>query len=180
MFSAAVSMLPDYGWRSQGLWAIDTANANCFETCASNVLRPSQADVTLMQETKLHTEDSMKAAKRKARGLGWSAHFSPARLTDAAGKSGGCGVAAKLGAGIAPVDDLDIDPDLQHRIAISWVDAVQRGGIYCASAYLANTEGFTEYNMKVLQEAAAVVKSLKAPWAMGGRLEQHASRTPRH
>ena len=34
--------------------------------------------------------------------------------------------------------------------------------------YLADTEGLTDYNMRVLQEAAALARTLDGPWIMAG------------
>ena len=53
-----------------GLWAIDTANSNYFETGRNNVLGPSQADAVLLQETKLKAAEEIATAKRQSGAAG--------------------------------------------------------------------------------------------------------------
>ena len=165
---AATTTLADEGWRSCGLWAIDATNPNTFDAARRKILRHSKANAVIMQETRLKSSDEIAAAKRAAKREGWSAHFEPARHTAADRGSGGCGVAVKKGSGISAVSTSDLDPEAKHRIAAAWVDVVIKGGITIISVYMADSEGLSERNMAVLQEATALVRSLRSPWIMAG------------
>ena len=167
-FIAATGQLADKDWKDLGLWALDTANANCLETAKEKVLSKSAADFQFLQETKVRTAEEAKAAQRQLRQTGWSAHFPLARTTEAGRGSGGCAVAAKKGTGISPVDPKLIAPDMRHRLAAYHVSGVIPGGLHLISVYLKDSEGLSEYNLKILQEAAALVLTLGTPWVMAG------------
>ena len=95
------------------MWAVDTANPNCFDACETNVLKQSCADVVLTQETRLHTDDAIGSAKRRSRtavGI---------RTTEAHRGSGGCGVLARKGTGVAPANESLGDQEFEHRIAVA-------------------------------------------------------------
>ena len=55
-----------------------------------------------------------------------------------------------------------------HRLGISWIDAVLRGGINCMTVYLRHSEGLSEANQGLLEEAAVALGTLKAPWIAAG------------
>ena len=151
-----------------GLWAIDTHNPNSFDACVSNTLLRSKADAVALQETRLKTDAEIVSAKARAKRSGWSAHLSQAKITAAGRGSGGCGVAVRKGAGIAPVDISEVDPRVRHRISAAWLDVVVKGGITIILVYLAGTEGISEHNLLVLREAAALARALRAPWIRAG------------
>ena len=87
--------------------------------------------------------------------------MAPALCTEADRGSGGCGVAAKKGTGITPVEQSLIAEEYQHRLSAAWVNAVVPGGLQIISVYLPDTEGLSPYNLALLQEAAALVRNLK-------------------
>ena len=165
---AATGVLADSDWKSTGLWAIDTANTNCMDSAHAKVLPKSAADMVLLQETKVRTADDAAAAIRRLRKEGWNAHVEQARTTEAGRGSGGCAVAARRGTGITPVERELVSHDLRHRITAAHVNAVIPGGLYFISVYLKDSEGLSEYNLRVLQEAAALALTLGTPWIMAG------------
>ena len=164
----ATGMLPDQQWKQAGLWAVDTANANCADTAFDKVLRKSAADVTCLQEVRHKTPQAIGACKRKLRGAGWSAHISLAKTTAADRGSGGCAVVTRKGIGITAVDEELIAEEFRHRLAVAHVSAIVPGGVRVISVYLKDSEGLSEYNLRVLQEAAALVRTLDGPWIMAG------------
>ena len=155
-------------WKEHGLWALDTSNPNCYDTCHTNILQQSCADMVTTQETRLRTSDAISSAKRRARSVGWNSHFSEARTTEALRGSGGCGVLARKGTGVAPADESMVKQEFTHRISAAWVNAALPGGIYVVSGYLQDTALLNEHNMAVLEEVAALTRSFKAPWIMTG------------
>ena len=165
---AATTTLADQWWKKHGLWAIDSSNPNAFDAARRKILRRSKASAVMLQETRLKTKDEIAAAKRAARREGWSAHFEPARHTDADRGSGGCGVAVKKGSGISAISTEDLAPDTRHRLAAAWVDVIIKGGITLVSVYMADSEGLSEKNLAVLGDATALVRSLRSPWIMAG------------
>ena len=172
----AIGHLPDKEWKQAGLWAIDTGNCNCADTALDKVLNKSAADVTCLQEVRHKTKQAAEAYKRKLRGAGWSAHISLAKTTAADRGSGGCAVAARRGIGIAAADEGLVDAAFQHRIAVAHVSAVVTGGIHVISVYLKDSEGLSEYNLRVLQEVAALARTLGGPWVIAGDWNVHPSK----
>ena len=61
-----------------------------------------------------------------------------------------------------------IASDMKHRIAAAQVNAIIQGELHVISLYLEDSEGLSEYNLSVLQEAAALVLALGTPWVMAG------------
>ena len=165
---AATGLLGDTWWREAGLWALDSSNANCYDTACNNILSKSAADLLLLQETRLKTAESIEAAKRRARKAGWNAHLTEAKTTEAGKGSGGCGVLARKGTGVAPADSDLVAEDVKHRISAAFVNAVVPGGFHVISVYLKDSDGLSEYNLRVLQEAAALALTLGGPWVMAG------------
>ena len=78
--------------------------------------------------------------------------------------SGGTAVLTRAGSGIVPATEHAIDEGVAHRICLSWVDAICRGGVHCMSLYLRCTEGLSEANQAILEEASAVLATVAGPW----------------
>ena len=157
-------LIEDRWWPSKGLWAIDTANGNSWQTLTPAVVSRSKADVLLAQETKIFHTDRLEAAKITAMQNGWNPVLSAAHRTAAAMGTGGGAVMVRKGSGIADLTNDLIREGMRHRICISWVDAVVRGGIYMVSLYLRDSEGMSETNMALLEEVAAALSTLRGPW----------------
>ena len=164
----ATTQLSDAVWKDTGMWAIDTANTNCLESARDKVLPRSKADIQLLQETKVRTKQEAEAAVRGLRREGWNAHVPVAKTNDSGRGSGGCAVAARLGTGVTPVDADLILPEFRHRISAAHVSAVMKGGIHVISVYLKDSVGLTDYNLRVLQEVAALALTLGTPWIIAG------------
>ena len=163
-FFAATASLSDSWWKDSGLWAIDTANTNCIDTAHDNVLCKTSADITCLQETRLRSQQAIDAAKARMRRVGHSAHCSLAATTEAGKGSGGCAVTVRKGIGISPADEGLVSAQFAHRIAAAHVSGVVAGGVHIISVYLKDTEGLSEYNLRVLQEVGALVRTLGGPW----------------
>ena len=128
------SVSNDKTWRESGLWAIETCNANSWAG-ARKWLRKTASDICMVQETKVNTDAGVKAMIAKARHEGWTLKPTRAHTTAADMASGGVGVAARRGLGIAQHDDL-VPEMFQHRLAFSHVSAVMKGGFHCGSIWL--------------------------------------------
>jgi hypothetical protein len=128
----------------------------------------SQADVLLLQETKIFDTQKDQAAKIAARSAGWNPTLSLAHQTCAAKASGGMGIFTRRGMGIHQNTDKVVRDGMRHRIALSWVDGFQRGGLHCGSIWLHDSQGLSEANMSLLEEAAAALRSCKGRWILGG------------
>ena len=74
----------------------------------------------------------------------------------------------RRGSGISGLSDSAIQDGMRHRICISWVDAIVRGGVYCVSFWLRDSEGLSAPNMALLDELAHALGSLRGPWIVGG------------
>ena len=75
---------------------------------------------------------------------------------------------AKNGIGIAKAGPKTLSEFAEHRVAISWVNAVAKGGVHFISLYLIDTVGLNEANKLILEEVTVAVKSLKGPWVIAG------------
>ena len=133
----------DRWWIPKGLWAIETSNANSWESLKHAMLSRSSADILLAQETKLLTDAALLSAQRQARSLGWNPPLSMAHRTAQHHGSGGNAILARKGIGITPVADTVIRADLRHRIQASWVGGICKGGIYVLSIYFKDAEGLS-------------------------------------
>ena len=160
--------ISDRSWMQQGLWAIDTANGNSWGTALRQVVERSQADILLLQETKLLDPQKFEAAKIAARSAGWNPTLSYAHQTCAARATGGNGVFARRGMGIHQNTDKLIRDGMRHRISLSWVDGVQRGGVHCGSIWLFDSQGLSDANMALLEEAAVALRPCQGGWIFGG------------
>ena len=163
-----MTLLGDRTWAEQALWAIDTANKNSWQTVLRQVVQRSQADILLLQETKMSEPQKYNAATLAARAAGWNPTFSYAHLTCAARASGGMGVLTRRGMGIHQNTDEVVRDGMRHRIAISWVDGVQRGGVHCGSIWLFDPQGLSAANMALLEKAAAALLACQGGWILGG------------
>ena len=76
--------------RSQGHWAFETVNGNCWDTTAE-YLTQTKADFVAVQETTT-LEDSIADTEQAARNKGWRTAMSPSILTQAEGKSAGTAI----------------------------------------------------------------------------------------
>ena len=72
----------------------------------------------------------------------------------------------RRGAGIRNVSRDYIDDKFAHRLCISWIDGVVKGGMHCVSLYLRTAEGLTPANMAILEELTVALRALKGP--LGG------------
>ena len=80
---------------------MDTANPNCWNTAAATIATASDADLLLIQETKVAVDKgNPRYLKRAAEKLGWNAVDSSARRNPTGYPSGGCMVMATSGIGI--------------------------------------------------------------------------------
>ena len=132
------------------------------------IVKRSQADVLLMQETKIFETHKEQAAKIAARAAGWNPTFTLAHQTCAAKASGGMGIFTRRGMGIHQNTDKVVRDGMRHRIAFSWIDGVQRGGIHCGSIWLHDSQGLSDANMSLLEEAAVALRSCSGGWVLGG------------
>ena len=161
-------LVGDKSWSASGLWAVDTANANCWASAEAAMVRRSTADILLLQETKRFTDRGIASATCEARSDGWNPLFSKAHNSGSGLGSGGGAVLTRRGTGIAPVEDVGIPSAYMHRLSMAWIDAVVRGGITCMSIYLRTAEGLSDANMCILEEAAAALNAIRGPWLVGG------------
>jgi len=122
-------------WANEGLLAIDMANLNSWHTLERAVLLKSNTDMVLAQEAKL-LDLRLGAATTAARNAGWNPTLARAHRTSASMASGGAAVFASSGTGIRQLTDNFACDGMKHRLCISWVDAVVRGGLYCMSRWL--------------------------------------------
>ena len=125
-----------------GLWAIGTANGNSWHTMEEQVVRRSSADVWVLQETKLLEVQKLAAASNAARAQGWNPTLTYAYQTCAGKASGGAGVFAKKGMGAKGNTDQLVRDGMRHRISLTWLDGVLRGGVHCASIWLLIRRGY--------------------------------------
>ena len=108
--------------------------------------------------------DRIRAAERTALANGRNPVFTHAHaLPTSHLGSGGCGMLRRRGAAIRDTTKEYISSQHAHRICISWVDGVVRGGMHFVSVYLRTSEGLTPANMAILEELAVALRALKGP-----------------
>ena len=156
----------DCGWKTRGLWAIDTVNANSWASLDSLVLTETAADVVLIQEHKNAPADATQQIAARGRSRGWRCTASAAHRIEAGRGSGGCGVAVRLGLGVSPHDF--VQEGFRHRIHFAWFSGIVRGGIHCGSIWLHDSQGVSEANLLLPDQAAATLSLLQGPWLIGG------------
>ena len=99
-------------------------------------MQRSEADILLLQETEIMDSQKYAGATIAARTAGWNPTLTFAHKSCAAKASGGMGILTRQGMGIHQNTDEVIRDGMRHRIALSWVDGVQRGGLHCGSIWL--------------------------------------------
>ena len=72
----------------------------------------------------------------------------------------------RKGMGIAAVPAQD--SLFEHRIAISMVNGICRGGLAVGSIYLKDSHGLSDFNRAVLEQLAQQLGRLRVPWVVGG------------
>ncbi len=155
-------------WVRHGLWALETSNANSWQSLQTAILERSKADAIFAQECRIFNALAIKGAENRARKLGWNPVFGEAHQTSAHHGSGGCAVFARKGTGITPIANDLIPAGLRHRLTVTWADMVVKGGVYLISLYPKDSEGMSETNAHLLEVLATVLGTLKGPWIIGG------------
>ena len=77
-------------------------------------------------------------------------------------------ILTKNGIGITKAGPKTVRDSCDHRVAVTWVNAVVKGGIHFISLYLIDTVGLNEANKLILEEVTVAIKSIKGPWILGG------------
>ena len=156
----------DDSHRSCGLWAVDTANTNTSAT-AQAYMEKSAADFALFQEMRIRGA-AIDSAVRAAKSSKWSLAVEGACPTEADSSSAGVAVAARAHLGHSDPVMLPGLEGLEHRVRISWVGSVIKGGLHLISVYLWHTEGLSRRNLDILQRLAWVISRIKGPWLIAG------------
>ena len=92
------------------------------------ILPHTPDDIILLQETKLFRERFRSTAAISACKLGWNPVLNLALPTQGTMGSAGCGVLGNIGTGITQVDHRSINNLCEHRVLVTWVAAVFKGG----------------------------------------------------
>ena len=150
----------------QGLWSILTANTNSWNTAVTELLPHAPDDVLLLQDTRIFCDRAQRSAQITEGKAGWNPTFNLAHPTLGTGGSAGCAVLTKHGIGIAKAGPKSLSEFAEHRVAISWVNAVAKGGVHFISIYLIDTVGLNAANKLILEEVTVAVKSIKGPWVI--------------
>jgi len=124
--------LGDNWWKKMGFWAVDTINGNSWGS-AKIPLSKSAADFCLMQELKIFDPSKLRSAHGEARHRKWNLAPTLALRTAADKASGGCAVAARIGFGLKDNSDTLVPKAYRHRIAVSWVGGIIKGGCHLVS-----------------------------------------------
>ena len=161
----AVAVAEDFH-RRQGLWAIDTVNANGWAGSESYLER-SAADVVLLQETKCTSGRRTLAAERAAARAKWGLLVTPAVDTEQNGVSAGVAVAARSHFGMASHGCAAEGPACSRgRTAGGHVSIACKGGMHFISLYMWCSEGLTQRNLDLLQYAAQLLAAVHGPWVV--------------
>ncbi len=149
--------------RRQGLWAFDSANADCWDS-AKQYMELSSADVVCAQEAKLRSGDPILGAQRDAASVGWQVSTEGCDITDCGYPSAGVAIGVRSHLGIAtPPISID-DPRLHHRVHVRWIGTVCKGGILVITIYLWNGERMSHRNREILEAVAAVLATCGGLW----------------
>ena len=89
-------------------------------------MRHSQADIVMVQETKLKGGDDILSAEQAARNSKWKARIQPCKITDKGGRSAGTAVAVKGYMGMAETPCGDHELNDSPRACFTWVGAIKR------------------------------------------------------
>ena len=148
-------------WREEGLVAVDSLNANCYNS-AKDYLDRSAADVVLMQETKTLKKDHQRLTTNAA-SKGWRAVHNHAVEAGGGAASGGVAALARNHYG---VDEYMVIPATgeSHRMMAAQATIAINGGITVMSLYLHHSEGLSEANRHILEAAAAFLATIQGPW----------------
>ncbi len=152
--------------RDAGLYAFDSVNGNAWAG-SLGYLETASADVAMIQETKKRRRD-VDAAEREALRVGWRASAQAAITTEAGGVSGGVAVAARRWIGMSRTNGREADANLSYRLQLRWIGCAVRGGVHCGSVWLFPSEGLTQRNRRVLEEAALALRGVRGAWILGG------------
>ena len=150
-----------------GLWSIDSSNANSWES-ARTVMAKSSADIELLQELKVHDPQTLMSAVSAAKHEGWKLRPTLAHKTAADLGTGGVAVACRKHIGIIDNTELLVPEGLRHRICVSHIGAICKGGIHFISLWLRHTEGLSEENLMILYAVAKILTKIKGVWIIGG------------
>ena len=162
------TLMADDCWKARGLFAVDTANANSWDTLLDCVLARSSADVVAAQESKIITEDRLAGATLAARAAGWNPTLSMAHKTAAARGSGGVGIFARKGQAVEDLTAKLVPAGFEHRIGVAWVGAVCKGGLHVLSLWPKDSEGMSEGNMTLLEAVGGILSCINGPWICAG------------
>ena len=134
------------------------------------MVQRSSANILVLQETKLLEGQKLAAAADAARAHGWNPTLTHAHQTAAGKASGGSGVLVRKGMGAQGNTDKLVRDGMRHRISFTWVDGILRGGLHCGSIWLYDSQGLSEANMTLLEEAAVALNSCTGGWVCGGTI----------
>ena len=154
-------------WARRGWWAVDTFNCNSWTSAVQRYIRQSNADAVVLQETRI-TDTSCTSAHLAAMHHGWRASHSLAWKTAADKASGGVSVLCRRGFGLQDASMNLVPEQLRHRVTIARINAIIPGGFYLVSIYLRDSEGMSAANLAILEQVAAMLGALEAPWIIGG------------
>ena len=128
-------------------------------------LEQSGADVCFVQESRVAGAKRL-AAERAAAAAKWSLTLTDAGGTMAGSFSAGVGVSVRSQLGHAATPLECIDANLDHRVKISWMNAVAKGGLHLVSAYFWTGEGLSQRNLAMLESLAKAIRQLHGPWVL--------------
>ena len=149
-----------------GLWAVDTFNANAWNSLFE-YLRRTSADAVVGQETKLFAGDSVSSAESSLSTNGWRGRVEPCNRGPAGGASAGTLVTAKRCIGLS--QPLCGQIEGKGRFQMQHVGAVCRGGLHLGSVYLVDKVGpASPQNLAILDMIAEYLRLLHGPWILGG------------
>jgi len=159
--------IADACWKEAGLFAVDSANTNSFDTGETQILRRTAADALLLQETKRFGDHASEQISRAGRKVNWNLSSSPALRTAENKGSGGCAVGCRRGTGIT-ASEAQVSDAVRHRFHLAWSSAILKRGVHLGSVYLKDSSGLSDENLLVLQEIAVALKQTKGIWILGG------------
>ena len=138
---------------------------NSWGTARSALLGTVEADILLVQETKV-TQTSATDILKQAAQEGWRAQASPAIPGKGHTASGGAAVLARRGLGVSelPLEEATF----RHRICLTVVNGICRGGIVVGTVYLQDSVGLSPVNRALLEELAQRLGRLRLPWVVWG------------
>ena len=149
-------------WKTSGLWAIDTINANSFGSTAE-CRNKSKADAAILQETKA-ADDNAEANRGAADKDSWVITQTPAKCGANGGRSGGAAILASKKYALRELEALQLTSE-PHRA--TFAETSVGGGITLVSLYLRHKEGLTPANRLILEETAGEVAQLSGSWVIG-------------